>query len=132
MATSALAQAAAPKSAAQAKAADASAQTATQAYLAYRLAFDKATKVEDLAQYQTADVKKQIEATPPADRAQMFGMMKIMGAMTGMKVTKEERTAAGATLTAEGVNSDKKKLTGTVKMVKEAGVWKVAEESWPM
>ena len=106
------------------------AQTATQFYMAYRTAFDKATKVEDLLPFMSADQKKQIQATPAADRAKMFGMMKIMGTYTDVKVLKEERTGDGATLTVEGVDPDKKKSTGKITIVKEGGAWKLGQEFW--
>jgi hypothetical protein len=105
-------------------------QTASQFYMAYRAAFDKATTIDDVLPYMAADMRKQIEATPVADRAQMFGVIKAMGALTDVKVLKEERTAAGATLTAQGVDSDKKTKTGTIAIVREGGAWKLASENW--
>jgi hypothetical protein len=105
-------------------------QTASQFYMAYRAAFDKATTIDDVLPYMAADMRKQIEATPAADRAQMFGVIKAMGAMTGVKVLEEERTAAGATLTVQGVDSDKKTKTGTIAIVREGGAWKLARETW--
>ena len=109
------------------------AQTATQFYLAYRAAFDKATKIEDLFPYVSADMRKKVEATPAADRPQGFEMMKMFAAMTNIKVTKEEITPTGAKLTATGVNADKKTVTGTIILVKEGGAWKLAQpENWPM
>jgi hypothetical protein len=116
--------------AAPAATAGATQQTATEAYMAYRAAFDKSTKLEDLMPYVTAAQKKQMMASSPQERTQGFQMMKMMNTLTSVKVTKEASTAAGATLTVEGVDADKAKTTGTIKMVKEGGAWKLGEESW--
>jgi hypothetical protein len=72
----------------------------------------------------------QIEATPAGERPKMFGMLKIMGALTGVKVVKETLTPKGATLTVEGIDSDKKKSIGTVEIVKQNGAWKLGSENW--
>jgi hypothetical protein len=108
------------------------AQTATQFYKTYQAACAKATKVDDLLPYMTADKKKQVEATPAAQRAQMFDMMKmVMSMYTNVTVVKEDHNADGsATLTLSGLDSDKKKETGKVDVVKEGGAWKVGQESW--
>jgi hypothetical protein len=45
-------------------------------------------------------------------------------------VLKEAKSADGATLTVEAVDSDKKKTTGTIKVIKEGGAWKIDGESW--
>ncbi|MEO8483941.1 MAG: hypothetical protein ABI634_17150 [Acidobacteriota bacterium] len=105
-------------------------QTASQFYVAYRAAFDKATKVDELLPYMSAAQKKQIEATPAAERPKMFEFLKMVATLTDVKVTKEEKAGTGATLTATGVDSDKKKQTGTIKIVREGGAWKLGEESW--
>ena|SRR5579864_529483 len=108
------------------------AQTATQFYKTYQAACAKATKVDDLLPFITADQKKQVEATPAAQRAQMFDMMKMMMSMhTDVTVDKEDHNADGsATLTLSALDSDKKKATGKVNVVKEGGAWKVGQESW--
>jgi hypothetical protein len=106
-------------------------QTATQFYTAYRAAFDKATKIEDLFPYVSANMKKQVEATPADQRPMMFDMMKTMGAMTSVKVLKEDRQPDGsAILTAEGIGTDKKKQTGKITIVKEGNAWKLDREEW--
>jgi hypothetical protein len=112
------------------------AQTATQFFLAYRAAFDKATKIEDLYPYMAAKNRKQAEETPKAERDKMFGLIKIMGAVAGPKVLKEEHMPdGGALLTVEGMVSGlgteaPKKATGKVTILKEGGAWKIGEESW--
>jgi len=107
------------------------AQTATQFYVSYRQAFDKAKKIDDLLPYMAEKNRKQVAETSAADRKQMFGVMKAMGAITDLKVVKEDRQPDGsAVLSCEGMDSDHKKSTGKVMMVKEGGAWKVGDESW--
>jgi hypothetical protein len=105
-------------------------QSGTEFYLAYKAAFDKATKIEDIYPFMAAARLAEMKATPADDRKMMFDMIKSMGAMTGVKVLKETPTATGATLDVEGVGEDKSKQTGTITLVKEAGAWKVDKESW--
>lgn len=106
-------------------------QTASQFYMAYRAAFDKATKLEEILPWMASKNRAQAEATPAADREKMFGMVKIMNALSDVKIVKETRTAeGGATLTVTAIDSDKKKATGTVDIVKEQGEWKIGQESW--
>ena len=105
-------------------------QSGTEFYLAYKAAFDKATKIEDIYPFMAAARLAEMKATPAEDRKMMFEMIKSMGAMTGVKVLKETPTATGATLDVEGVGEDKSKQTGTITLVKEAGAWKVDKESW--
>lgn len=113
------------------------AQTATQFYVAYRAAFDKATKIDDLFPYMAAKNVKQAEATPKDDRDKMFGLMKMMGALTDLKVLKEEHAADGSiVLTVEGFapsfsdSAKKEKTSGKVTITKEGGAWKLLEENW--
>jgi hypothetical protein len=107
------------------------AQTATQFYVAYRAAFDKATKIDDLYPYMAEKNLKQAEATPKEDRAKMFGFIKTVAAVTEMKVLKEEHTPdGGALLTVEALDPDHKKTSGKVTIVKEGGAWKLGGENW--
>jgi hypothetical protein len=87
--------------------------------------------VDEIEKYMSAAKVKQVNATPAAQRPQMFGMLQMMAGMnTGIKVTKEDRTAAGATLTATAKDPDNKPMKGVIKMVNEGGSWKVDDESW--
>jgi hypothetical protein len=106
-------------------------QTATQFYVAYRQAFDKARTIDELLPWMAEKNRNQVAETPAADRAQMFGMMKAMGTITDLKVVKEDRQPDGsAVLTCEAMDPDHKKTTGKVTIVKESGGWKVGNESW--
>jgi hypothetical protein len=107
------------------------AQSASQFYMKFRAAFEKAKAIEDLLPYMAKETKAQIEATPAADRPKMFELVKIMNKLTDVKVVKEERAADGSvTLSVEGIDADKKKNTGKVTIVKEGADWKVGKESW--
>jgi hypothetical protein len=105
-------------------------KTATQFYMEYRAAFDKAKKIEEVLPYMAAANRKEVESTPPAERVKMFEMVKAFNVVTNVKVLKEERTANGATLSVEGIDEDKKKATGTVRIIREGGAWKLEGESW--
>jgi hypothetical protein len=105
-------------------------KTASQFYMDYRRAFDKASKIDDVLPYMSKQRADQVAATPADERAKMFEMIKMMGAITDVKILKETKTAEGATLTVEALDPDKKKTTGTVKVIKEGGAWKLDGESW--
>lgn len=110
--------------------AGAQAKTATEFYLQYRQAFDKATKVEELLPYLAKARREEIEKTPVEERADMFEFMKILGTLTDLKVVGEKRTDAGYELKATAVDSDGAPSTGTILIVKEGQDWKVDQESW--
>jgi hypothetical protein len=105
-------------------------QSATQFYLAYRAAFAKATKVDDLLPYMSKARRAEIEKTPAGERAKMFAFIKELDTVTQIKVIKEAKSANGVTLSAEGVDGDKNKSTGTIDVVREDGAWKLGKESW--
>lgn len=110
--------------------APAAGQTASQFYLDFRAAFDKATKIDDLLPYLSAATKKEINSTPAAERPKQFEFMKMVNTVTDVKITREVKTATGATLTATGIDGDKKKQTGTISILREGGAWKVGQEEW--
>ena len=105
-------------------------QTGTQFYMAYRAAFAKASKVEELFPFMGAAQRAQVEKTPAAERPEMFKMIKAFNTFTNVKVTKETKTATGATLEVEGVSEDKAKATATVELIREGNAWKIGRESW--
>jgi len=105
-------------------------QSGTEFYLAYKAAFDKASKIEDIYPFMAAGRLAEMKATPAEDRKMMFEMVKTMGTVTGIKVLKETATPTGATLDVEGVGADKAKTTGIITLVKEAGAWKMDKENW--
>jgi hypothetical protein len=105
-------------------------KTASQFYMDYRVAFDKATKIDDVLPYMSKQRVDEVAATPADERAKMFEMVKMMGTLTEVKVLKEAKSGDGATLTVEALDSDKKKTTGTIKVIKEGDAWKIDGESW--
>ena len=106
------------------------AQTPSQVYTAYRAAFDKATREDDIKPFQSKKVRDEFDAMPAAQRADMFKMMKAMGTMASVKVVKETLTPTGATLSVDAINPSKVKMTCEVTLVKEDGAWKIAHENW--
>jgi len=108
----------------------AQAQTASQFYTSYRAAFEKAKKVEDLLPFMAKKNVDQMNQTAPAERAQMFEMLKMMGAITDVKIVKETPTTTGATLDVTALDPDKKPAKGKIDLVKEGGAWKLAAETW--
>jgi hypothetical protein len=113
-----------------ATAARAQAPTAAEFYLQYRQAFDAAQKIDEVLPFMAAAMRKEIEATPSAERPQLFEMIKMMNTLTSVRIRKETATAAGATLVVDALDADKAKIAGTVEIVKENGAWKVAKENW--
>lgn len=105
-------------------------QTASDFYLSYRTAFDKATKIDELLPFMAKETRAEIEATPASERGKMFEFIKMVGTLTGVKIIKEAKTSTGATLTVEALDPDKKKTVGTIDIVREGGAWKLGKESW--
>jgi len=105
-------------------------QTASQFYTAYRAAFAKAKKIEDLFPFMAKKNVDQVNQTPAAERAQMFEMIKMMGAITDVKIVKETPSATGATLDVTAIDPDKKPTKGKIDVVKEGGAWKIGSENW--
>src|SRR5262245_48062209 len=64
-------------------------QSATQFYMAYRAAFAKATKVDELLPYMSKARRAEIEKTPAGERAKMFEFIKEFDTVTQIKVVKE-------------------------------------------
>ena len=107
-------------------------QTASQFYMAYRTAFDKAKKIDDLFPFMSKENLDKVNQTPAAERAKMFEMMKMMGTITQVKIVKETKTATGATLDVQALDPDKKPTKGTIEVLKEGSAWKLGGENWSM
>lgn len=92
-------------------------------------AMQKAVAAGDLtALKKTMDAKraKQIDQDPNAKK--MIELIKMMSP-TDVKILKLAETGDTAVLTVSGM-MDGKAQSGTVKLTKEGGAWKVSEESW--
>jgi len=53
-----------------------------------------------------------------------------MGALSDIKISHETPVGAGATLVVDALDSGKAKLSGTISIVKEGGMWKIDREDW--
>ena len=113
-----------------AKPAPAQTETASQFYMRYRAAFDKAKKIEDLTPFLSKKSLDMMNATPAAERPKFFEMMKMVGTITDVKILKETKTADGAMLAVEALGPDKQKTNGKVEVVKEGADWKLGNENW--
>lgn len=105
-------------------------QTAVEYYLAYRAVLAKATSVDDIKPWHSKATRAKMDATPKEESAMMFEVVKMLADVTDLKVVKETKTDAGATLTVEALDSDKAKTTGEVFLVREDGGWKLDRERW--
>lgn len=105
-------------------------QTATQVYLEYRRAFDTADSIEDLFPFMAASVRTELEKMSATERAQIFGLVKVLGVVTNLKIVKESTTLQGVTLTVEGKDADGSNSVGTVTLVREDGALKMTSENW--
>jgi len=101
--------------------------TATQFYMTYRAAFEKAQKIEELLPFLVAKNRQEVEKTPAEERVKFFMMMKMFGGMTDVKVVKTTKTGNGEMLAVEGT-TDGKKQTCNVEIVNESGAWKLGGE----
>lgn len=106
-------------------------KTAGEFYLAYRAAFVKAMTIDELTPWMSKMRRDQIGKETPADRKEMFEMIKAFDDRTNIKVVKESSTATGAELQVEGISAESKaKGTGVITLVKEGTAWRVDRESW--
>ena len=105
-------------------------ETASQFYMRYRAAFDKAKKIEDLTPFLSKKSLDMMNATPAAERPKFFEMMKMVGTITDVRILKETKTADGAMLAVEALGPDKQKTNGKVEVVKEGADWKLGNENW--
>ncbi len=106
-------------------------KTAGEFYLAYRAAFVNAKTIDELTPWMSKMRRDQIGKETPADRKEMFDMIKMFDDRTNIKVVKESSTATGAELQVEGISAESKaKGTGVITLVKEGTAWRVDRESW--
>ena len=100
-------------------------------YLAYRVAFDKATSIDELLPWVAQGRREQIAKAPADERKEAFAMIKMFDDRTNVTVISETPTASGVELRVEGISAESKaKATGVITLVKESGVWKIERESW--
>jgi hypothetical protein len=111
-------------------AAQKAAQTPTQFYTEYRDVWLKAKSIDPILPYLAKDSRAEIEATPKDKRQEMFGMMKLMGNMTNVKVVKETRQDDGYMLVLTATGPDKKPMKGSAEIIMEDGAMKLKKETW--
>lgn len=106
-------------------------KTAGEYYLAYRQAFVNAKTIDELTPWMSKGRRDQIAKETPADRKEMFEMIKMFDDRTNIRVVKESATASGAELQVEGVSAEsKEKGTGVITLTKEGTAWRIDRESW--
>jgi hypothetical protein len=101
-------------------------------YLAYRVAFDKATSIDELLPWVAKGRREQISKAPASERKEAFAMIKMFDDRIGVKVVSETPSAlGGAELQVEGISAESRaKATGVITLVKEDGAWKIERENW--
>lgn len=105
--------------------------TGGEFYLAYRVAFAKATSIDELLPWVAQGRREQISKAPADERKEAFEMIKMFDDRVEVTVIQETPSASGAELQVEGVSAESRaKATGVITLVKEAGGWKIERESW--
>jgi hypothetical protein len=107
-------------------------QTATDFYMAYRAAFDKATRLDEILPYMSATNRKQAESTPKEERDKIFEMIKMLDSHSKVTVTREDRQGDGSVvLSVSAYDTERKQdISARVTIVKEDGAWKLGKEDW--
>jgi hypothetical protein len=109
----------------------ASYKTGADFYMAYRAAFTAAKTIDDVLPWMAKTRRDQMANALPAERTQIFELIKTMDDHTGIRVVKETPSATGAELLVEATSgASKSKATGVVTLVKEGGAWKLDGEAW--
>jgi hypothetical protein len=110
---------------------DATYKSGGEFYLAYRVAFDRATSIDELLPWVAKGRRDQIAKAPPSERKEAFEMIKMFDDRTNVTVVKETPSAAGAELQVEGISAESRtKATGVITLVKEGGAWRIERENW--
>jgi hypothetical protein len=110
-------------------------ETATQFYQRYRAAVASATSTDDVVALWAADAANEYRNAPPDQRVDLAGIKRMNSMVSSVTVTHEAISVgagtANATLSLEGIGTGGKKVTGTVHLVKQEGLWKLAQpEEW--
>jgi hypothetical protein len=111
---------------------DSKADSAIQTYIRFRATVVNAKAIDEVTAFWGGPLMYEFNQMPDADKTATLEMVKRIESMTSdVKILKETATGAGVTLTLEGIGRDKKVMTGSVDLVKENGVWKLAaQEQW--
>jgi hypothetical protein len=104
-------------------------KTPTQAYLDYRAALEKATKLSDVLPHLSAAYRGMLESRPKADQPEWLKRLK-EDMMKDVTITKETITGETCTLLATGTSARGNAMKGKISLVREGGAWKLDEQGW--
>ena len=104
-----------------------------QEVYAFYIVAQRAGDVEGMAEYVIKVKKDQLKAMPEGQKKGIADMMKMMAPIEYTVVT-EDIQGDTATLTlkakAKDFSGQVSEQSGTLRFVKESGVWKLAKENW--
>jgi hypothetical protein len=106
--------------------------TPSQAYLRFHSALLKATSMEQVTPFWSAELLSEFSMAPPDQKASTLGLMKRMASMTmEVSVVKESTSGDRARLSLGAVNAQHQTVAGTVELTREKGLWRIVEsEQW--
>lgn len=104
-------------------------KTGTQVYLDYRAALQKATKLEEILPYMSAEYRQMLQSQPK-DAALWLGRLREGTPVKDLKVTKETIDGDKCTVEGTGTSARGNAIHGKIHLVKEGGAWKIDEEAW--
>jgi hypothetical protein len=104
--------------------------SATEAYAAYRTAFDKAKTVDEILPYASRAKRAAIEKEPAERRKHGFETAQELEQLAEFKVVKESPSGEEVILEAQGTTAYGAEATGRIVMVTEDGTYKVENEAW--
>lgn len=103
----------------------------TEAYVAYRAAFERAQAVDELLPFMDRAGRARVEAAPEDERRSGFEVLKTYGALLEVAVLHETVAGDTAVVEATGIQvSDGADVRGTIQLVKEDGAWRIQHEKW--
>ncbi|MBX9689207.1 MAG: hypothetical protein K2X27_21035 [Candidatus Obscuribacterales bacterium] len=109
-----------------------------ETYLKYRSALLSAKTVNEIMPFMCKKVQSEIESTPQDMKPMIFGLIKETTPSSVQVISEEidgdsanlKLSSAGSQTPPPGAKSIKEDTKGSVKLLKENGVWKIDKESW--
>ena len=105
-------------------------KTGTQVYLDYHATLMKATKLEEILPYLSAEYRGMLESRPKKDGPVWLGRLKEGTPVKDLKVTKETVEGNKCTVEGTGTSARGNAIHGRIHLVKEGGAWKIEDEAW--
>ena len=99
-------------------------------YREFAAAAKKANALDQIAHYLSTALLKDMKAAPKEQQGKWLKFMKEIWDLKDFKVTNESITGDRCILDATGKNAAGKQAKGKIELVREQGVWKLADESW--